>query len=65
LGRLLGTVARGARNRHVQVPALSSSDVAALATQVADEVVTPSEAATLAERTGGNPFFVCEYAAAT
>jgi predicted ATPase len=62
LGRLLGTVARGARNRHVQVPALSSSDVAALATQVADEVVTPSDAATLAERTGGNPFFVCEYA---
>ena len=62
LRRLLGTVARGAHNRHVEVPALSSSDVAALATQVADETVTPAEATTLAERTGGNPFFVCEYA---
>ncbi|GAB7071519.1 BTAD domain-containing putative transcriptional regulator [Mycolicibacterium hodleri] len=62
LRRLLGTVARGARNRHVEVPALSTLDVAALATQVADETVTPAEAATLAERTGGNPFFVCEYA---
>lgn len=62
LARLLGTVARGARNRHVEVSALSSEEVAALATQVADEVVTAAEAATLAERTGGNPFFVCEYA---
>ncbi|KAA0098013.1 AAA family ATPase [Mycolicibacterium sp. P1-18] len=60
--RLLGTIARGAHNRHVEVPALSSHDVATLATQVADETVTPAEAATLAERTGGNPFFVCEYA---
>lgn len=62
LGRLLGTVARGARNRHVEVPALSTRDVAALAAQVADDVVTEAEAATLAERTGGNPFFVSEYA---
>lgn len=62
LTRLLGTVARGAHNRHVEVPALSSHDVATLATQVADEAVTAAEAATLAERTGGNPFFVCEYA---
>ena len=62
LGRLLGTVARGARNRHVEVSALSSRDVAALANAVAEEVLTDAEAATLAERTGGNPFFVCEYA---
>lgn len=62
LGRLLGTVARGARNRHVEVPALSSRDVAELAAAIAAEVITPAEAATLAERTGGNPFFVCEYA---
>ncbi|QEM48257.1 AAA family ATPase [Mycolicibacterium grossiae] len=62
LGRLLGTVARGTRNRHVEVSALTSDEVAALATQVADEVVTDAEAATLAVRTGGNPFFVCEYA---
>ncbi|KAA0080288.1 AAA family ATPase [Mycolicibacterium sp. P9-64] len=62
LGRLLGTIARGAHNRHVEVPALSSTDVAALATEVADDVVTSEEAAILAVRTGGNPFFVCEYA---
>ncbi|MEU0495728.1 BTAD domain-containing putative transcriptional regulator [Mycobacterium sp. NPDC006124] len=62
LRRLLGTVARGAQNRHVEVPALASQDVAALANQVAAEAVGDAEAATLAERTGGNPFFVCEYA---
>jgi len=62
LRRLLGTVARGGSNRHVVVPALTADHVAALAAQVADDVVTMSEAATLAERTGGNPFFVCEYA---
>lgn len=62
LGRLLGTVARGARNRHIEVPALSPGDVAALATAVADDAITAAEAATLAVRTGGNPFFVCEYA---
>lgn len=62
LGRLLGTVARGAHNRHVEVPALSSRDVAALATEIADDVIADDEAATLAVRTGGNPFFVCEYA---
>ena len=62
LRRLLGTVARGPHNRHIEVPALSSRDVAALATEVADDAVTRAEAATLAERTGGNPFFVCEYA---
>ncbi len=62
LRRLLGTVARGAGNRHVEVPALSSDDVAVLATQIADDEITEAEAATLAERTAGNPFFVCEYA---
>ncbi|MCV7422085.1 AAA family ATPase [Mycobacterium yunnanensis] len=62
LQRLLGTIARGAHNRHVEVPALTSQDVAVLATQIADEAVSADEAATLAERTGGNPFFVCEYA---
>lgn len=62
LARLLSTVARGEDNRHIEVPALSSADVAALANEVAEEAVTPSEAAELAERTGGNPFFVSEYA---
>lgn len=62
LGRLLGTIARGAGNRQIEVPSLSSRDVAALAARVADDEVTDAEAATLAERTGGNPFFVTEYA---
>lgn len=62
LGRLLGTIARGARNRHVAVPALSSGAVAELAAAVAGDAITPTEAAMLAVRTGGNPFFVCEYA---
>lgn len=60
--RLLTTVARGDRNRQVAVPALSLEDVAALANQVADDAVTDAEAAILADRTGGNPFFVSEYA---
>lgn len=62
VARLVTTVARGARNRHVAVPALSTEDVAALANQVADDPVTDAEAALLADWTGGNPFFVSEYA---
>ncbi|MGE0215976.1 BTAD domain-containing putative transcriptional regulator [Mycolicibacterium sp.] len=62
VARLLSTVARGNTNRHIDVPALSSADVAALANDVAEEVLTAAEAAELADRTGGNPFFVSEYA---
>ncbi len=62
VARLLSTVARGDRNRHIDVPALSSKDVAALANQIADDAVTDAEVAELARRTGGNPFFVSEYA---
>lgn len=60
--RLLGTATRGAANRHIEVPALSPADVATLANQVADEEVGEAEASALAARTGGNPFFVSEYA---
>ncbi|WP_260762825.1 BTAD domain-containing putative transcriptional regulator [Mycobacterium sp. SMC-4] len=62
IARLLSTVARGEDNRLIEVPALSSTDVATLANEVAEEVVTAAEAAELADRTGGNPFFVSEYA---
>ncbi|MEH3140447.1 MAG: BTAD domain-containing putative transcriptional regulator [Mycobacterium kyogaense] len=62
VARLLSTVARGEDNRHIAVPALSSEDVAALANVVAEDPVTAAEAAELAARTGGNPFFVSEYA---
>lgn len=62
IARLLSTVARGEANRHIEVPALSSADVAVLANEIAEEAVPPAEAAQLADRTGGNPFFVSEYA---
>ncbi|WP_110808751.1 BTAD domain-containing putative transcriptional regulator [Mycolicibacterium iranicum] len=62
VARLLSTVARGEHNRHIEVPALSSADVAVLANEVAEDTVTAAEAAELAARTGGNPFFVSEYA---
>ncbi|TFV57908.1 AAA family ATPase [Mycobacterium sp. PS03-16] len=62
VSRLVATVARTDRNRHITVPALSADDVATLANQVADAELTDGEAAVLAARTGGNPFFVSEYA---
>ncbi|WP_454789104.1 BTAD domain-containing putative transcriptional regulator [Mycolicibacterium lutetiense] len=62
VARLLATVARGAGNRHLALPALSSEDVAVLVNQIADDFVDDTEAGVLAERTGGNPFFVSEYA---
>ena len=62
VARLLSTVARGDDNRHIAVPALSSADVATLANEVAEDAVSAGEAAELAARTGGNPFFVSEYA---
>ncbi|MGE2736345.1 BTAD domain-containing putative transcriptional regulator [Mycolicibacterium vaccae] len=62
VARLLSSVARGEDNRHITVPALSSTDVQTLACAVAEDTVTDAEAAELAARTGGNPFFVSEYA---
>ncbi|MBB2991397.1 DNA-binding SARP family transcriptional activator [Mycolicibacterium iranicum] len=62
VARLLSTIARGEDNRHIEVPALSSADVETLVNEVAEETVTAAEAAELADRTGGNPFFVSEYA---
>jgi DNA-binding SARP family transcriptional activator/nucleoside-triphosphatase THEP1 len=62
LARFLATAARGDGNRHLEVPALDRGEVAALANQVAEDVLTDTETAMLADRTGGNPFFVSEYA---
>lgn len=62
VARLLATVARGAGNRQLTLSALSSEDVAVLANQIAEDFVDDTEAGVLAERTGGNPFFVSEYA---
>jgi len=49
-------------NRHIVVPALAESEVAALARHVTGEELGATEARMLAERTGGNPLFVSEYA---
>ncbi|WP_234790986.1 BTAD domain-containing putative transcriptional regulator [Mycolicibacterium wolinskyi] len=62
VSRMLATVARGEGNRHLVLSSLSAEDVAALANQIAEDAVDDDEAHVLAERTGGNPFFVSEYA---
>lgn len=65
LDRLMGTLARRDRHRRIDVPALSVAEVATLANGIADEPedrLGAGEAAELAQRTGGNPFFVSEYA---
>lgn len=59
---LMAAAARANGNRRMRVPALSVDEVAALANQLADEPVSPAEAEELTARTGGNPFFVQEYA---
>ena len=59
---LMAAAARVPGNRRIEVPPLTVQDVAALANQVTDERVTDAEAAELTVRTGGNPFFVLEYA---
>ncbi|MGU3291015.1 BTAD domain-containing putative transcriptional regulator [Williamsia sp. M5A3_1d] len=60
--RLLAAIARDGANRQVVVPALGHDDVAILADQVAEESLTDRERSHLADRTGGNPLFVSEYA---
>lgn len=62
VSRLVAAAVRAAGSRHVEVPALSSEDVAVLANQIADDRLSATEATALADRTGGNPFFVSEYA---
>ena len=60
--RTAAALLRGEGARQVVVPPLSADDVAALAGQVAGERLPHHEAVGLAERTGGNALFVCEYA---
>ncbi|GGF26083.1 BTAD domain-containing putative transcriptional regulator [Williamsia phyllosphaerae] len=62
LTRLLAGAARGQANRQMAIPAMTPTEVAILADQIAEESLTDAERATLAERTGGNPLFVSEYA---
>ncbi|UYP17343.1 AAA family ATPase [Rhodococcus sp. Z13] len=60
--RLVDAVLHGDGNRHLEVPALAETEVAALAGHVSGEPLDAGEARLLAERTGGNPLFVSEYA---
>ncbi|GAA2054873.1 BTAD domain-containing putative transcriptional regulator [Williamsia deligens] len=62
VSRLLAATARDTGNRHLAVPPLSPSEVAALADQVAEDSLTDRERSDLVDRTGGNPLFVSEYA---
>ncbi len=62
LSRLLAAVARLHAARTITLPPLSADEVAALANRVSEQELSTSDALELAERTGGNPFFVCEYA---
>ncbi|MFE4499784.1 BTAD domain-containing putative transcriptional regulator [Rhodococcus sp. NPDC056743] len=60
--KLQDAVLHGDGNRHIMVPALAQSEVAALASCVSGEELDETEARILTERTGGNPLFVSEYA---
>jgi DNA-binding SARP family transcriptional activator len=59
---LLAALARGAGHRQLTVPALAPAGVGELAGVIAGERIDAEEARRLAERTGGNPLFVSEYA---
>ncbi|WP_083749717.1 BTAD domain-containing putative transcriptional regulator [Frankia sp. CcI49] len=62
LDRLLAAAARRHGSRRLAVPPLTRAEVVELACRVSGQEIGAAEATELAERTGGNPFFVCEYA---
>ncbi|HEY8588143.1 MAG TPA: BTAD domain-containing putative transcriptional regulator [Naasia sp.] len=62
LERLLAAIARQPANRQLAVSPLATAEVAELACVVSGESIPEEEAAALTEQTGGNPFFVGEYA---
>lgn len=62
LERLLAAVARRRGAAQLAVAPLSADEVGRLASIVSGEPVEPSEVQALADQTGGNPFFVGEYA---
>lgn len=62
LESLTAAVARAPAMRQIAVPPLNVVEVAELAVQVNGEELGSAAAAELAARTGGNPFFVGEYA---
>ncbi len=62
LDRLFEAVARRPWSRQLNLAPLGLADVRRLAEQVSGDRLDLAEAAGLAERTGGTPFFVVEYA---
>jgi DNA-binding SARP family transcriptional activator len=62
LDQLLSAFARQDSAMQVAVPPLSGTSASALLYQVSGDDVPPSEAFTLAARTGGNPLLLTEYA---
>ncbi|TQS42251.1 BTAD domain-containing putative transcriptional regulator [Cryptosporangium phraense] len=62
LPRLLAAAARRTGARRLPVPPLGPDEVAELVSTVSGETVAGREARELTDRTGGNPFFVSEYA---
>ncbi|MBX6389715.1 MAG: AAA family ATPase [Frankia sp.] len=62
LDRLLAAAARRPGSRHLTVPPLTEDEVSELVSRISGQAIDAAEAAELAVRTGGNPFFVCEYA---
>ncbi|WP_375492100.1 BTAD domain-containing putative transcriptional regulator [uncultured Jatrophihabitans sp.] len=62
LRRLLDAIARRTGTRQITVPPLAGSEVGELVHAISGEHVRSAEASLLRTRTGGNPFFVGEYA---
>jgi DNA-binding SARP family transcriptional activator len=60
--RLLATLARHDAAVHVDVPPLDAASVTDLLARIAGGDIPASEAFVLTQETGGNPFFVTEYA---
>lgn len=62
LRRLLAAIARRTAARQLEVPPLAAPEVGRLASLVSGECIDDREGRELTARTGGNPFFVSEYA---
>ncbi len=63
LPRVLGAAARLPGARRLRLGGLATGEVAALAAELAGTALDEDDARVLAERSGGNPFFVTELAA--
>ncbi len=62
LDRLLAAIARRTAARQIVVPPLAIGEIEELATRVSGDRIDSDELCALADQTGGNPFFIGEYA---